>query len=164
MKHTSTSTHRAVAADYPHIAEQPIDMLALLAATQHPEAGAVVLFSGEVRRHNVGKTVDCLAYEAHVPMAHKIIAQIIAEAKQRWALQEAVCQHRIGQLQVGETAVVVVTSSVHRSEAYEANRYIIDRVKHEATIWKKEVYADGSHAWGSNCSCGDPAHQYGHHH
>lgn len=164
MEHISTSTHPAAEAEYPHIAEQAIDLPGLLRMAQNPEAGAVVLFSGEVRLHNAGKEVDCLEYESHIPMAHKIVAGILEDARSKWGLHGAVCQHRVGKLSVGETAVVVVTSSAHRSEAYEANRYIIDRVKHEATIWKKEVYADGSHAWGSNCSCGDPAHQYGHPH
>ena len=115
-----------------------------------------------LRNHNVGKAVDHLEYEAHVPMANKIIAGIIEDAHAKWDLHSALCQHRIGKLAVSDSAVIVVTASAHRSEAYDANRYIIDRVKHEATIWKKEVYADGSHAWGSNCNCGDPAHNYGH--
>ena len=161
MQHTSTSTRPAAVVEHEHISETPIDLVGLLAKGHDPASGAVVLFSGEVRNHNVGKAVDYLEYEAHAPMAQKIIAQVLQDACERWELQKALCQHRVGKLAVGDSAVVVITASAHRSEAYEANRYIIDRVKHEATIWKKEVYADGSHAWGSNCNCGDPAHHYG---
>lgn len=161
MQHTSTSTRPAAVVEHQHISEAPIYLPGLLDQGHDPMAGAVVLFSGEVRNHNVGKAVSYLEYEAHIPMAHKIVAEVLRAACQRWELQKAICQHRVGKLEVGEAAVIVITASAHRSEAYEANRYIIDRVKHEATIWKKEVYADGSHAWGSNCNCGDPAHQYG---
>ena len=161
MQHTSTSTRPAAVVEHQHISDVPLDLPGLLAQSHDPRSGAVVLFSGEVRNHNVGKVVSYLEYEAHIPMAQKIIAGVLEAACQRWELQSAICQHRVGELQVGESAVIVITASAHRSEAYEANRYIIDRVKHEATIWKKEVYADGSHAWGSNCNCGDPAHQYG---
>ena len=76
-------------------------------------------------------------------------------------MHPAIAQHRTGKVAIGETAVVVITASAHRSEAYAANRYIIDRIKHEAPIWKCEYYKDGSHEWGNNCNCavvtGDPA-------
>ena len=82
-----------------------------------------------------------------------MIKQILAEATQKWALHIAVAQHRIGKVAIGESAVVVITASAHRREAYEANQYIIHRIKHEATIWKCEYFADGTHQWGGNCSC-----------
>ena len=68
-------------------------------------------------------------------------------------LHIAVAQHRTGKVVAGDTAVVVITASAHRSEAYTANRYIIDRIKHEAPIWKCEYFTDGTHQWGSNCNC-----------
>ena len=128
-------------------------MPALLSRAHHPGAGAVVLFSGEVRDNNRGEAVAFLEYEAHAPLAEKLIAEILAEAKARWSLHIAVAQHRTGKVVVGDTAVVVITASAHRSEAYAANRYIIDRIKHEAPIWKCEYYADGTHQWGNNCNC-----------
>ena len=113
----------------------------------------MVMFSGEVRNHNAGKEVSYLEYEAHVPMAEKMIVEILTAAKQQWGLHFACCVHRIGKLEVGESAVVVITSHAHRGESYEANQYIIDRVKHEAPIWKHEYYTDGTSQWGGNCNC-----------
>jgi molybdopterin synthase catalytic subunit len=132
---------------------QPIDLVGLLAGGHHPAAGAVVLFSGEVRDSNNGKAVAFLEYEAHVPLAEKMIAEILAEAKERWNLSVSIAQHRVGRVEIGETAVVVITASAHRSEAYTANRHIIDRIKHEAPIWKCEHYRDGTKEWGNNCNC-----------
>jgi molybdopterin synthase catalytic subunit len=128
-------------------------MAGLLSLAHHPGAGAVVLFSGEVRDSNQGKAVSLLEYEAHVPLATTLIAEILAMAKQRWSLHAAIAQHRIGKVGIGDTAVVVITASAHRSEAYAANKYIIDRIKHEAPIWKCEHYADGTKEWGNNCNC-----------
>ncbi|HTR27908.1 MAG TPA: molybdenum cofactor biosynthesis protein MoaE [Puia sp.] len=135
------------------VTDQPIDMVGLLAAGHHPAAGAVVLFSGEVRDSNMGRVVRYLEYEAQVPLAERMISEILAEAKEKWGLKIAIAQHRIGRVAIGETAVVVITSAAHRSEAYTANRYIIDRIKHEAPIWKCEYYADGTKEWGNNCNC-----------
>lgn len=132
---------------------RPIDLAGLLAGGHHPAAGAVVLFSGEVRENNNGREVAFLEYEAHVPLAEIMIAEILAEAKERWNLCIAIAQHRVGRVEIGETAVVVITASAHRSEAYVANRHIIDRIKHEAPIWKCEHYRDGTKEWGNNCNC-----------
>jgi len=137
----------------PAVADSPIDMAGLLSLAHHPGAGAVVLFSGEVRDSNQGKAVSFLEYEAHVPLATTLIAEILAMAKQRWSLHAAVAQHRIGKVGIGDSAVVVITASAHRGEAYAANKYIIDRIKHEAPIWKCEHYADGTKEWGNNCNC-----------
>ena len=136
-----------------HISEKPLDLVGLLAAAHHPQAGALVLFSGEVRDSNLGQPVAYLEYEAHPSMDTKMVAEILAEARQKWALNLAVAQHRTGTVAVGESAVVVITASPHRREAYAANRYIIDRLKHEAPIWKCEYFTDGTKKWGGNCNC-----------
>lgn len=153
MEKISSLSHLPVADDSEVVTALPIDLCALLAKTHHPRAGAVVLFSGEVRNHSHGREVTCLEYEAYVPMAEKMIMDIVYDTKQKWQLHEAICIHRIGRVEVCESAVVVITCSSHREQAYEANRYIIDRVKHEAPIWKKEYFADGTVGWGHNCSC-----------
>jgi len=132
----------------PGVVDRPIDLVGLLAAGHHPAAGAVVLFSGEVRESNLGRAVAYLEYEAQVLLAEKMIGEILSEAKEKWRLSVAIAQHRIGRVEIGETAVVVITASPHRSEAYTANRHIIDRIKHEAPIWKCEHYQDGTKEWG----------------
>ena len=137
----------------PAVADKPIDMAGLLSQAHHPGAGAVVLFSGEVRDSNRGQAVAFLEYEAHIALATSMIAEILATAKERWSLHTAIAQHRVGRVDIGDTAVVVITASAHRGEAYAANKYIIDRIKHEAPIWKCEHYADGTKEWGNNCNC-----------
>jgi molybdopterin synthase catalytic subunit len=143
-----------------YISAGPLDIAALLAAAHHPRAGALILFSGTVRSNSMGKEVDCLEYEAYIPLASKMIRQILEEALDKWSLELAIAQHRVGKLSVGESAVVVITAAAHRSEAYAANRFIIDKIKHEAPIWKCEYFADGTNEWGGNCNChkitGDP--------
>lgn len=135
------------------ISAGPLDIVELLQQAHHPAAGAVVLFSGEVRDHNKGKEVAYLEYETYLPLAVKMIHEILAEAKEKWGLRMAIARHRTGRLGVGEPAVVVITAAPHRREAYEANQHIIHRIKHEAPIWKCEYFSDGTHQWGNNCNC-----------
>jgi molybdopterin synthase catalytic subunit len=136
-----------------HISATEIDIAALLATAHHPKAGAVVLFSGETRINDKGKTVQYLEYEAQDALAEKMIAEIVEAAKQRWSLQIALAVHRTGSVAVSGCAVVVITASSHRSEAYAANRFIIDKIKHEVPIWKCEYFTDGCKQWGGNCNC-----------
>lgn len=149
----SRSYLQPVADSFEYITNQPLDILGLLAQAHHPKAGAVVLFSGDVRDTNSGKEVVCLEYEAHFTMASKLIEDILQEATGKWQLHRAIAQHRIGKLDIGESAVVVITASPHRKEAYAANRFIIDKIKHEAPIWKCEYFTDGTRQWGANCNC-----------
>jgi molybdopterin synthase catalytic subunit len=132
------------------LSAEPLDMAGMLAGAHHPGAGAVVLFSGEVRDNNRGRAVSFLEYEAHGPLAEKTIAEVLEAAREKYRLRVALARHRTGRVAVGETAVVVVTASAHRGEAYAANQYIIDRIKREAPIWKREYFTDGASEWGSN--------------
>jgi molybdopterin synthase catalytic subunit len=138
---------------FDYISAGPLDIAGLFSQSHHPKAGAVVLFSGEVRDNNQGKEVAFLEYEAHLTLASKMIQEILQEATQRWHLNMAIAQHRIGKVQIGESAVVVITASSHRREAYMANRFIIDKIKHEVPIWKCEYFADSTKQWGNNCNC-----------
>jgi molybdopterin synthase catalytic subunit len=142
-----------VEGNFPYISDQPLDIVGLLGKSHDPKAGALVLFSGDVRDNNLGKEVSYLEYEAHSSLAAKMIEEILQEAIEKWNLTLAVAQHRIGKVSVAESAVVVITASIHRKEAYLANRHIIDRIKHEVPIWKYEVFADGTKQWGNNCNC-----------
>ncbi len=135
-----------------YISAEPIDLNTFLARAHHEKAGAIVLFSGEVRNHHQGKSVSRLEYEAYGPMAEKMIKDILEDAKARFELHFADACHRVGPVDIKESAVVVVTSSSHRDEAYAANRHIIDRIKFEVPIWKKEHFADGTFIWVEQCS------------
>lgn len=149
----STSFHPAAEDNNLHLSATTIDIVTLLATAHHPKAGAVLLFSGETRDSSMGKTVAYLWYEAQENLAQQSIEDIITDAKKRWPLQIATAVHRTGKVAVMETAVIVITASAHRSEAYAANRYIIDRIKHETPIWKCEYFTDGTKEWGGNCNC-----------
>lgn len=149
----SASYHQAAEDNINPLSDRDLDVLQLFSLAHDPKAGAIVLFSGEVRDNSAGKEVSYLEYEAFEAMAVKMIQEIVAEATNKWNLTKAIAQHRVGKVATGESAVVVITCSPHRKEAYAANRYIIDRIKHEAPIWKCEYFTDGTKEWGGNCSC-----------
>jgi molybdopterin synthase catalytic subunit len=149
----SPSYHPVAEDNENHISGSPLDWEKLMSRAHHPKAGAVVLFSGEVREGTPDRQVAYLEYEAHVAIASKMISLILQEAKSRWSLTIAIAQHRTGKVEVGESAVIVITSSPHRKEAYQANRFIIDKIKHEVPIWKCEYFVDGTSEWGGNCNC-----------
>ncbi len=113
-------------------------------------AGGYVSFEGWVRDHNEGQEVVRLEYEAFQELAVKEGEQIIAEALKRFPVRHALCIHRVGSLALSEKAVWVGVSSVHRGEAFDACRFIIDEVKHRVPIWKKEHYRNGDSGW-VNC-------------
>lgn len=117
---------------------------------RHPSCGGYVAFEGWVRDHNEGRTVLHLEYEAFAPLAISEAERILAEAQQRFGVERAYCEHRVGAIAVGELAVWVGVSTAHRAEAFDACRYIIDQVKHRLPIWKKEYYQDGDSGW-VNC-------------
>lgn len=129
------------------VTAEPIDPAAVAAAVSAPECGAVVTFTGWVRDHHHGRVVDHLEYEAYEAMAVEVIEGIVRAARERWPLGAVAVAHRTGRLEVGEAAVVVAVAAAHRAEAFEACRYVIDRVKAEAPIWKREVWADGTAEW-----------------
>ncbi|HKI90625.1 MAG TPA: molybdenum cofactor biosynthesis protein MoaE [Draconibacterium sp.] len=149
-----------------HLQYNGINYGKLFDGFRNPKSGAVVLFSGEVRDNNKGKEVKHLEYEAYESMANKMIAEILEEAKSRFRLNQAACVHRLGRVEISGCAVVVITGAGHRKEAYDANRYIIDRVKNEVPIWKHEFFVDGTSEWGQNCDCVTDAneHEHKHHH
>lgn len=147
-----------------HIQYNDVNYSKLFDEFRNPNSGAVVLFSGEVRDNNKGREVTHLEYEAYEPMADKMIGEILEEARKRFNLNQAVCVHRLGRVEISGCAVVVITGSGHRKEAYKANQYIIDRVKNEVPIWKHEFFTDGTSEWGQNCDCVSVEHEHHHNH
>lgn len=136
-----------------YILSDKINVAQLIAEFEDDDAGAVVVFNGTVRKRSLGKEVSYLFYEAAESMANKMMQQYLDEAKEKWQLTSVIAFHRIGEVTIGESAVFVLTSSPHRKEAYEANRYIIEKIKHELPLWKCEYFTDGEKKWGGNCSC-----------
>ena len=116
--------------------------------------GAIVLMSGTVRNQTEGKPVLFLEYQAYEPMAMSVFQQIAQEIRHRWTdTNKIVIHHRTGRLQIGEISVLVAIGCPHRREAFAACRYAIDTLKHNAPIWKKEHWDDGSSNWVSIGAC-----------
>jgi molybdopterin synthase catalytic subunit len=131
-----------------HVAltQETIDSSALVGLVTEPGAGAVVAFAGVVRDHNLGRQVRYLEYEAYPEMAEAKLLQVVTEARKRWpSIRRVAVEHRVGRLEIGETAVLVAVGAPHRDDgAFEAARYAIDRIKEIVPIWKKEGWADGA--------------------
>jgi molybdopterin synthase catalytic subunit len=105
--------------------------------------GGVAIFVGRVRDHNQGNAITKLEYEAYVSMAEKEIRRIIEEIEREVPGSLLACTHRIGELRVGDLAVVCAASAAHRAEAFTACRLLIDRVKERIPVWKREHGPDG---------------------
>ncbi|AZB43118.1 molybdenum cofactor biosynthesis protein MoaE [Bacillus sp. FJAT-42376] len=126
------------------ITEQPIQPADLIEKVTRREAGAITTFIGTVRELTNGKRTLHLEYEAYVPMAVKMLAQIGEEISRKWPDAMTAITHRIGRLEISDIAVVIAVSSPHRKTAYEANEYAIERIKQIVPIWKKEFWEDGT--------------------
>lgn len=128
------------------LADAPFEIAPLRAALESPRAGALASFEGWVRDHHDGRGVSGLRYEAYAALAEKEGEAILDEARSRFAIEDAACVHRSGELAVGELAVWVGVSAAHRDSAFAACRWIIDEVKARVPIWKHERYADDAGA------------------
>jgi molybdopterin synthase catalytic subunit len=135
----------------------PLSLDEVYALADDPANGAIVVMSGMVRNQTDGKPVVALEYQAYEPMALNIFRQIAAEIRQQWTdVNRVVIHHRTGKLKIGEISVLVAVGCPHRSEAFEACKYAIDTLKHNAPIWKKEHWEDGSTSWVSIGACEQP--------
>ncbi|KAJ7964955.1 Molybdopterin synthase catalytic subunit [Quillaja saponaria] len=127
----------------------PIDIAKYISYVSAPQAGGIATFSGTTRDTFDGKTVLELRYEAYVPMAIKYIKSICASARSSWHLHSIAVVHRLGTVPVGETSIFIAVVAVHRADALEACRFLIDEIKASVPIWKKEVYSNGE-VWKEN--------------
>ena len=132
-----------VASDRRHalVTDRPLDPLRLMELVRDAGAGAVVTFLG------VTRDVDRLEYEAYADMAQQRIESILEEVVARHGLRAAAAEHRVGAVALSEPSIAVVVSAAHRDEAFAGAREIVDRIKAEAPIWKKEVSSDGGERW-----------------
>ena len=121
-----------------------LDPQPLVEAVRKDESGAVALFYGVVRNHNMGRSVQYLEYDAYESMAVKKLREVADEVCAKFPVTGIAALHRIGRLEIGETSLLVAVSSPHRKEAFEACHYAVDRIKETVPVWKKEVWEDGS--------------------
>lgn len=129
------------------ITTDPIDIQAVTDAVRDHRAGAVVLFLGTVREFTGDVQTASLDYEAFEEMALASFRQITEDAERRWSLVSSAVVHRTGPLELGDIAVAVAVSSAHRGPAFEAGQWIMDTIKQQSPVWKKEIYADGTTEW-----------------
>jgi molybdopterin synthase catalytic subunit len=126
--------------------EEPIDVSAVVAEVETPEAGAIVTFVGTTRAHSRGRTVHYLDYEAYGGMAEQVMAELAAGLKSRHDLCEVAIAHRVGRVEIGGLSVVIAVSAPHRADALAACKEAIDTLKQTVPLWKKEVY-EGGEEW-----------------
>lgn len=125
------------------IVERPLDLSALLRETEDEACGGLAVFCGTVRTPNEGRPVEELIYEAHVPLAERVLSEIEEEVLARFDARRCRIQHRVGRLSPGEASVAVVVRAPHRDAAFAGARYGIDELKGRLPIWKRERYSDG---------------------
>lgn len=128
------------------VTAEPLDPQQAVELVRRDDAGAVVVFLGVVRDHNLGRRVLYLEYDAYPEMARRVMRELAEEAMGRWPIVDVAVLHRIGHLEVGETSLLVAVSSPHRAEAFDAAHWLVDRLKERAPIWKKEVF-EGGEEW-----------------
>ena len=119
----------------------------LIIRLENPDCGAIATFLGTVRQHNNDRQVIQLYYQSYKTLAVKEGNKILGETKEQFNIVNALCTHRVGDLNIGETAVWIGVNAEHRDAAFNACRYIIDAIKTRVPIWKKEIYVDGDSGW-----------------
>ena len=126
------------------LVREPIDAEAIVAALKQGEDGAVVVFDGIVRNNTRGRRTLYLVYESYEEMALELMNSLVSQAAAVHKIREAVIVHRLGKLEVGETSVLIAVAAAHRGPAFDACRWLIDKLKREVPIWKKEHFEDGA--------------------
>ena len=129
------------------LCDKPINVATVLDLVQSPAAGAVVLFLGTTREMTAGRQTESLEYECYPEMARKKLAELEAQARRRWPIVQCAIVHRLGHLELSEASVAVAVSTPHREDAFAAAKWLIDTMKQDVPIWKRENWADGTTQW-----------------
>jgi molybdopterin synthase catalytic subunit len=124
----------------------PLDVDAHTAAVDGPASGAVVSFAGVVRNHDGGRPVVSIEYVAH-PTAAAVLARVVAEVTAQSEAEAVAVSHRVGSLAVGEAALVVAVAGAHRAEAFTTAVRLVDEVKRQLPVWKRQIFPDGTDEW-----------------
>lgn len=132
------------------VGEETIDADRIRALVNLREAGAVVMFSGDVRDHDHGRAVTSLTYEVH-PTAQSVLLEVAQQIAAEHPVLAIAVVHRVGPIAIGESALVAAVSSAHRGEAFAACSALVDLTKERLPVWKHQVFADGTDEW-VNCA------------
>jgi molybdopterin synthase catalytic subunit len=125
------------------ITHQPLNPEAITAAVHNAANGAVVTFLGTTRGQTANRNVLHLEYEAYLPMAEKKLAEVADEIRGKFDVEDVAISHRLGRLEIEEISLVVAVASPHRSDAFAACQFAVDRIKQTVPIWKKEFFKGG---------------------
>lgn len=128
------------------VGESPLDVQVHAATVGRAGAGAVVTFAGVVRDQNGGRSVTGIEYVAH-PTAGQVLDEVVAKVAAHSEAVAIAVSHRIGNLGVGDVALAVAVSGVHRREAFQTASELVDEVKHHLPVWKRQIFADGTDEW-----------------
>lgn len=127
------------------LSDEPLDPADCLSRVSDDRAGATTVFIGTVRDHSDGRAgVTKLVYDAYTEHVESSLLEIASEAGDRWPILQMVVEHRTGEVGVGEPSVVVAVATPHRSDAFEAAKYVIDELKRRSPIWKQEHWPGGA--------------------
>ncbi|WP_328942663.1 molybdenum cofactor biosynthesis protein MoaE [Streptomyces sp. NBC_00250] len=132
------------------IRETPLSLDEVFRAVGDDASGGTTLFVGTVRNHDGGADVDGLGYSCH-PTAAAELRRVAEKVVANYPVRALAAVHRVGDLVVGDIAVIVAVSCPHRGEAFEASRKLIDDLKHEVPIWKHQTFSDGTEEWVGAC-------------
>ncbi|MBM7437493.1 molybdenum cofactor biosynthesis protein MoaE [Streptomyces sp. HB132] len=132
------------------IRDTPLSVDEIFRAVGDDAAGGMALFVGTVRNHDGGQDVGALGYSCH-PTAGDELRRVAEKVVAEFPVRALAAVHRVGELGVGDLAVVVAVSCAHRGEAFEACRKLIDDLKHEVPIWKHQRFSDGTEEWVGAC-------------
>ncbi|WP_211318612.1 molybdenum cofactor biosynthesis protein MoaE [Nocardioides silvaticus] len=128
------------------IQDTPLSVDEVLKSLDDAGSGGLVLFVGRVRDHDSGKGVTGLAYSAH-PTALDRLRDVCARVAEEYDVTGLAAVHRVGDLAIGDLAVVVATTAAHRGSSFDASRALIDTLKAEVPIWKHQLFTDGTEEW-----------------
>lgn len=132
------------------LTDQVIALPDFLAQVESHSAGAIAIFCGNVRTHDHGKEVSTLSYEIH-PQTEAILSQLVTEVADRHKVISVSVAHRFGNIELGQSALIVAISAEHRGEAFAACSEMVDEIKAKIPIWKHQVFTDGTDEW-VNCA------------
>ena len=128
---------------------EPIEIGPVIEFVTGPDAGGITVFLGTTRGEadTAARRLVALDYEAYEQMARQQMQELARRARERWPIRRLAMLHRSGRVNIGQPSVIIAVSAPHRAEAFDACRWLIDTLKTEVAIWKKEVWDDGSSTW-----------------
>lgn len=121
----------------------------IINSVKDDQAGAIDFFIGTIRNFSEAGKIEGIFYESYITMAEESMKQIENEVSQKWDVKKLTIIHRVGNLTLGDISLAVAVSTPHRDDAFKACRYIVERIKHEVPIWKKEKIVGGEEKWVS---------------